>query len=633
MLRFSAQTPSKLELRTASIGRISSVFDRRARLALPGRAARPAVGLEHGQRDRVALAHPPRRSRSPSASAAAAGVLPRASYTNPLTVVSIICVRKNSSRRGVELRELLLGRPALPPAASRRSPPRRARRAASPGARGYPTQHSAPDPLDLRAVGRRAGGDPHRVALPAQPAGQLPSPAAASDDQNPCHGAGIMIARPMTPTASPTPQDTVTMEKIVALCKRRGFVFPSSEIYGGVGSTYDFGHYGVLLKNNLKNEWWRAMLQERDDIVAIDSAILQHPRVWEASGHLAGFTDPLVDCRTCKQRFRADHLQELAVRAQTLPPPRRSGRVRADRGARLQPHVRDHDRTGQGVRRRPPTCAPRPPRGSSSTSRTCCSSRARNPRSGSPRSASPSATRSRPATSSSARASSSRWRWSSSCRRRTPSAGTSTGWASASAGTWSSASAPPTCACARTTPTSCPTTPRAPATSSTCSRRARTRRTGAGRSSRGSPTAATSTSPATREFSGEKLEYFDQASGERYVPHVIEPAAGRRPRDARLPRRRLRRGIRRARGRRRGRAAHRAAPAPAARAREGGGAAAGGQGRPAGARARGPRRGAPAGAVRVRRRAARSAAATAARTRSARPSALRSTTRASRTAR
>jgi glycyl-tRNA synthetase len=106
--------------------------------------------------------------------------------------------------------------------------------------------------------------------------------------------------------------DVVTMEKIVALCKRRGFVFPSSEIYGGVGSTYDYGHYGVLLKTNVKNEWWRAMLSERDDIVAIDSAILQHPRVWEASGHLAGFTDPLVDCKTCGQRFRADHLADLA---------------------------------------------------------------------------------------------------------------------------------------------------------------------------------------------------------------------------------------------------------------------------------------------------------------------------------
>jgi glycyl-tRNA synthetase len=114
------------------------------------------------------------------------------------------------------------------------------------------------------------------------------------------------------PTSAPLPApDPVTMEKIVALCKRRGFIFPSSEIYGGVGSTYDYGHYGVLLKSNVKNEWWRAMLQERDDIVAIDSAILQHPRVWEASGHLAGFTDPLVDCRTCKQRFRADHLADL----------------------------------------------------------------------------------------------------------------------------------------------------------------------------------------------------------------------------------------------------------------------------------------------------------------------------------
>jgi len=101
------------------------------------------------------------------------------------------------------------------------------------------------------------------------------------------------------------------MDKIVALCKRRGFVFPSSEIYGGLASTYDFGHYGVLLKQNVKGEWWRAMLTERDDIVALDSAILQHPRTWEASGHLAGFTDPLVDCPFCKKRFRADHLDQL----------------------------------------------------------------------------------------------------------------------------------------------------------------------------------------------------------------------------------------------------------------------------------------------------------------------------------
>ena len=102
------------------------------------------------------------------------------------------------------------------------------------------------------------------------------------------------------------------MDKIVSLSKRRGFVFPSSEIYGGLGSSYDYGHYGVLLKNNVKNLWWRAMLQERDDVVALDSAIIQHPRTWEASGHLAGFTDPLVDCRTCKLRFREDHLAQSA---------------------------------------------------------------------------------------------------------------------------------------------------------------------------------------------------------------------------------------------------------------------------------------------------------------------------------
>jgi glycyl-tRNA synthetase len=104
--------------------------------------------------------------------------------------------------------------------------------------------------------------------------------------------------------------DVVTMDKIVSLCKRRGFIFPSSEIYGGIGSSYDYGHYGVLLKNNVKARWWRAMLQERDDIVALDSAIIQHPRTWEASGHVAGFTDPLIDCRTCKKRFRADAMED-----------------------------------------------------------------------------------------------------------------------------------------------------------------------------------------------------------------------------------------------------------------------------------------------------------------------------------
>jgi len=104
------------------------------------------------------------------------------------------------------------------------------------------------------------------------------------------------------------PADVVTMDKIVSLCKRRGLIFPASEIYGGIANTYDYGHYGVLLKQNVVDAWWRAMVHDRDDIVALDSAIIQHPRTWEASGHLAGFTDPLVDCRACKLRFRADHL-------------------------------------------------------------------------------------------------------------------------------------------------------------------------------------------------------------------------------------------------------------------------------------------------------------------------------------
>ena len=103
--------------------------------------------------------------------------------------------------------------------------------------------------------------------------------------------------------------DDVTMDQIVSLCRRRGFVFPSSEIYGGLGSTYDYGHYGVLTKNNIRGRWLQAMVQERDDIVLIDSAIILHPRVWEASGHVEGFTDPLVDCRTCKLRFRADQIE------------------------------------------------------------------------------------------------------------------------------------------------------------------------------------------------------------------------------------------------------------------------------------------------------------------------------------
>ena len=96
------------------------------------------------------------------------------------------------------------------------------------------------------------------------------------------------------------------MDKLVSLCKRRGFVFQSSEVYGGLGSVWDYGPLGVELKKNIKERWWRSMVHERDDIEGLDAAILMHPKVWEASGHVSGFTDPLIDCKQCKNRFRAD---------------------------------------------------------------------------------------------------------------------------------------------------------------------------------------------------------------------------------------------------------------------------------------------------------------------------------------
>ena len=102
---------------------------------------------------------------------------------------------------------------------------------------------------------------------------------------------------------------TTDMDTIVSLCKRRGFIFQSSEIYGGLGSTWDYGPLGVELKNNVKRAWWQDMVYRRDDMEGLDAAILMNPKVWEASGHVAGFTDPLVDCKECKKRFRADHVE------------------------------------------------------------------------------------------------------------------------------------------------------------------------------------------------------------------------------------------------------------------------------------------------------------------------------------
>jgi len=96
------------------------------------------------------------------------------------------------------------------------------------------------------------------------------------------------------------------MEKITALCKRRGFIYPGSEIYSGLTGTWDYGPLGTELKRNIKNEWWKSIVQLREDVVGIDTAIMMNPTVWEKSGHTSAFTDPLVECKVCHKRFRED---------------------------------------------------------------------------------------------------------------------------------------------------------------------------------------------------------------------------------------------------------------------------------------------------------------------------------------
>jgi glycyl-tRNA synthetase len=114
---------------------------------------------------------------------------------------------------------------------------------------------------------------------------------------------------------------TDLMDKIVALCKRRGFIFPGSEIYGGLAGTWDYGPTGSLLKKNLKDLWWKEMVQLRDDMVGVDAAIMMNPRAWEASGHVEAFTDPLVECKICNQRMRADKIEEIVAHEKTHKEP------------------------------------------------------------------------------------------------------------------------------------------------------------------------------------------------------------------------------------------------------------------------------------------------------------------------
>jgi glycyl-tRNA synthetase len=112
----------------------------------------------------------------------------------------------------------------------------------------------------------------------------------------------------------------LTLETITAFCKRRGFVYPSSEIYGGLAGIYDYGHYGVLLKKNIADAWWQAMVTEREDMVGLDSAIFMHPTTWKASGHVDSFNEALMDCRTCQFRLRADHvLEKFGIDADQMP--------------------------------------------------------------------------------------------------------------------------------------------------------------------------------------------------------------------------------------------------------------------------------------------------------------------------
>ncbi|MAG14245.1 MAG: glycine--tRNA ligase [Spirochaetales bacterium] len=113
--------------------------------------------------------------------------------------------------------------------------------------------------------------------------------------------------------------DAVTMEKLVSLCKRRGFVYQSSEVYGGLASAWDYGPLGVELKNNIRKLWWKEMTQLHDNIVGVDAAIMMHPKVWEASGHVENFTDPLVDCKSCNHRFREDQIPEENKKSKKCP--------------------------------------------------------------------------------------------------------------------------------------------------------------------------------------------------------------------------------------------------------------------------------------------------------------------------
>ena len=288
------------------------------------------------------------------------------------------------------------------------------------------------------------------------------------------------------------------IDAVVSLAKRRGFVYPSGEIYGGTRSAWDYGPLGVELKDNIKRQWWNAMIRSRDDIVGLDSSVILPRQVWVASGHVAAFVDPAGRVHVLPPSLPG-RPPGGGVRGEARAGPRRTGwptsPARTAAPAAPGPSPRSStacSRPTSGRSRTNPactTCARRPRRASSSTTTTSPRRPARSRRSASARSASRSATRSPRATSSSAPASSSRWRWSSSSSRAPTRSGTSTGSTPAPTGTSTWASTATTCASTSIPRRSCPTTRSGPWTSSTAS----TSRAANGASWRASPTAPTST--------------------------------------------------------------------------------------------------------------------------------------------
>ena len=173
------------------------------------------------------------------------------------------------------------------------------------------------------------------------------------------------------------------LDAVVSLAKRRGFVYPCGEIYGGTKSAWDYGPLGVELKDNIKRQWWNAMVRSREDIVGLDSSVILPRQVWVASGHVAAFVDPLVECTSCHKRYRADHLEEEFEEKKGRAAGERAGRHRLpqlrhprrlDRAQGVQRAAEDLPRAGRGRVRVCTTCARRPRRASSSTTTTSPSS-------------------------------------------------------------------------------------------------------------------------------------------------------------------------------------------------------------------------------------------------------------------